>query len=237
MELTDMIMDSLIYPSNNLKAMVIYIFISIIIGIVAVATGVTTLFTGSIDLGAGIIVALIGIIVLFVLSFLIEGYALDIIKVAINRDDGAPELDFQRQISNGFKYFVVLLVYMLIPIIITALLAIIFQHWIVALVFIILAIIFAFALTMAECRLAQTDDLGYALDVKGSIDDLTAIGVSKVIITVVAIILVSTIVSAIITGIFSLIGSDIITSIVATIVEVYMLFFMNRAIGLLYSEK
>lgn len=237
MELTDILMDSLIYPSKNLKALAIYLLMAIIIGIVMVATGVSTVLASSSKSIVGLVVAFIGLIVVIALMLLIEGYSLDIIKIAINREEGSPKIDFNRQVSNGIKYLIVLFVYMLIPIIVTIVLSLIFQHWVVYIISIVLVIVFTFALYMAECRLAQTDNLGHALDVKGSIDDLMAIGIVKVALTVIAVVLISIAIIVILGAIVSLARSDILTAIVVSIAQVYLLFFSNRSMGLLYSEK
>lgn len=237
MELTDLIMESLIYPTRNVKALLVYIFLSIILGIIAVATGVSAAFIGKSTFDAGIILSIVGLIIIIILMLLINGYSLDIIKIAIRHGDDAPEIDFARQITNGAKYFVTSIVYMIIPIIIIAILSMIFARWIVLVLAVILGIIFTFALAMAECRLAQTEELSYALDIKGALDDIVAIGPTKVVISIVAILLVYLAISIIATGIFSLLGSEMLTSIVSFIVGVYLIFYSNRAFGLLYSER
>ena len=100
MELNDIIMDALTYPSKNIKALCIYMLLSIIMGIVAVATELTN--PGNLN-ALDFVVALIGIIILLALLFLVEGYVLDIVKFGIERRNDAPEVDFVRQISNGIN--------------------------------------------------------------------------------------------------------------------------------------
>lgn len=243
MELVEMIQEALIYPSKNLKALGIYILLGVIIGIVIASTGVGAIaasaFTGSSSSinGAGVIVLLIGIIVLIALLCLVDGYGLDIIKLGIMRSEEAPEVDFKRQVSNGIKNIIVTVVYLLIPLIITVILALFLREWLLYILAAILFLIFSFALTMAQCRLAESEELSYALDIMGSINDLSTIGVPKVIVTVIVIAIVSIVISGIITLIFGLLGSQMLTSIVSALVGVYLLFFEYRAIGLLYSEK
>lgn len=236
MELTEMIQDAMVYPSKNIKALVIYMLLGVILGIVVVSTGLTTLIVAGVNMDAGLILAIIGIIVVIALFFLIDGYALDIIKIAIERGENAPEVDFNRQVSNGIKFFAVSIVYMIIPILITIILGLIFRDWIVLPIGFILLIIFGLGLAMAECRLAQTDSLAYALDVKGSLDDLISIGVLRVIVTIVVVAVISALCTSIVSVIIGLAGSPDLTSIVTSIVSVYMLFFANRVSGLLYSE-
>lgn len=236
MELNEMITDALIYPSNNVKALAIYILLSAIVGIVTVATGVSALLAGKVNPGAGVIVAIIGVIVLLILSFAIQGYSLDIIKIAIERGSGAPVIDFNRQVSNGLKYFVVSVVYMIVPIVISVILALFLAKWLVTVLAIILTVIFLFGLSMAECRLAKTENLAYALDIRGSINDLMALNPARVVTTIVVATIIYLLVTVIISAIVGLLGSEMLTSIVGSVVGVYMLFFLNRVMGLLYSE-
>ena len=101
----------------------------------------------------------------------------------------------------------------------------------------ILFIIFGLFLSMAQCRLAQTENIGHAINIQGAYDDLMTIGISKVVITIVVIALITGIISGIISAIFGILGNEILTAIVTSIVNIYMLFVNNRAIGLLYSDR
>ena len=243
MELTDIIMNSITYPSKNIKALAIYLLLGIIVGVVAFATGASTV-TASVLTGAkhgingaGIIVFIIGLVILFALSCLIGGYGLDIIKLGIRRSEDAPGIEFERQVSNGLKNVIVGIVYLIVPTIITILLSWVFRGWVTYLIALILYVVFAFALMMAQCRLAETDDLSYALNIQGAISDIQLIGMSKVIITIIAVFLVEFVITFIVMGVFSLFGSRILTSMVTSLVSIYLVFFSNRAIGLLYSER
>lgn len=231
MELNELIMDAIGYPSKNLKALGIYMLISIIIGIILVATGLTN--PASIE-GVNIIVALIGIIIVLALLFLIEGFVLDIIKFAIERRNDAPDVDFARQVSNGVKNTIVAFVFVIIPLLVYLLAG---KSIIGVIITFILLIIFGLLLIMAQCRLAETENLGDALNIKAAYDDLMAIGLGKVVLTYIVIVLIIAIISGIVSGIFTFLGSELLTSIVTCIVETYLLFFENRAIGLLYSDR
>ena len=102
MELGEIISDALVYPLHNIKALLIYVILGIILG---VAVGGTVLgFTASIAannvlavIGSGVI----GIVIALVLGFFISGYELDIIKYGIERSNAGPEVDFVRQFFNG----------------------------------------------------------------------------------------------------------------------------------------
>ena len=235
MELGEILGDALVYPFQNIKAFVIYLILGIILGI-AVAGTIAGMMVGVnadnllIVIGSGII----GIIVAFFVWFFISGYELDIIKYGIERSSGAPEIDLVRQFVNGIKYFVVTLVYMIIPIIISAILAIIFQHWLSLILTIIVAVIFALALFMGQCRLAKTEDLVDALSIGEAIGDISKVGVVKLILFIVVITVISL-------ALFVIVGfinrwNTVIGGILIGILGVYITFFTARATGLLYSD-
>ena len=214
-----------------------------LVGFVAVLTGIGGFLTGSFNFAAGIVLGLIGIIVIIWLLLLMFGFSLDIVKLSINKNKDAPEIELSRQISNGLKYIIVSIVYLIIPIIITVILSMLNQT-IGIIVGIILTVIFSFALSMAICRLAETDKLGYALDISGAFADLQQIGIDKVVITIIAaaivgfvIVFVLTLILSVIVGIIS---ADLIYSavpLITPIFDAWLLFYTNRVMGLLYSEK
>jgi hypothetical protein len=243
MDLGEIIKDAVKYPTSNIKALLVYLILGLLVGVVEVLTGITSLTRLTINFEAGIVFGIIGIILLICLLLLMLGFSTDVIKFGINRSSDAPEIDLARQISNGLKYLIVSIVYMIIPIIIILVLGAIFQHWIVTILGLIIAIIFAFALTMAICRLAKTDSLGNALDIGGAIEDLKAIGIGKVIITIIAATIVGLVIVFILTFILAIIlnfaPADLTTpvvSIVAAILDAWLLFYENRVMGLLYSD-
>lgn len=246
MDLTEMIRDGLVYPTNNIKALIVYLILGLLVGIIGVFTGLGgIMMMSSKQLGGSIVIGLIGVILILVLYFLILGYSLDIIKFGIKRSNDAPDLDFARQITDGIKYIIVSIVYMIIPTIILAVIFSIFRHWLAVLIGIILIVLFAFLLTMAVCRLAETDNLGYALDFKGAYNDLMEIGVGKVVLTIIvsalvgfAIIMIISFIVGIILGIInstSLIS--IVIPILTSILDAWLVFYINRVTGLLYSTK
>ncbi|MBQ8016939.1 MAG: DUF4013 domain-containing protein [Methanobrevibacter sp.] len=235
MELGEIISDALTYPLNNIKALVIYVILGIILGIavggtaIGVATGVALKnpFTA---IGSGII----GLIIALIIGFVISGYQLDIVKFGINRDAGSPGIDIVRQFINGVKLFVVQIVYYIIPIIIGAILALIFQHWLSGLITIILCIVFALAAFMAQCRLAKTEDLGNALAIGEAIGDISRVGIVKVLLFIILIFVIAFILALIVGFIYQWNGT--VGGILMGILGVYLTFFVGRATGLLYSD-
>ena len=231
MDLNDLIMDSIVYPSKNVKALCIYMLLSLIIGIVTVATGLTNTSKMA---GLDVIVAFVGVIVLLALIFLVEGYVLDIVKFGIERRNDAPEIDFVRQATNGVKVFIISFVYMIIPTIILVLSG---NNIVGIIISLILFIVFGLFLSIAQCRLAESEEIADALNFKGVYDDIMAIGLTKVVLTIIVIAIITGCISAFVSGIFGILGNELLTAIVVSIVDIYLLFFSNRAVGLLYSNR
>ena len=235
MEVGEILSDALSYPFQNIKALVIYAILGIILGI-AIAGTLGGIMAGMAAdnvlavLGSGVI----GIVIALLIGFIITGYELDIIKYGIERDYGAPGIDFIRQFFNGVKFFVVNLVYMIIPIIISAILAVIFQHWLSGLLTAIISIIFAFALMMGQCRLAKTEDLSYALSIGEAIGDISKVGIVKVVLFVVLMFVIS-FVLLLIVGLINQWNATV-GGILLGILGVYLVFFNGRETGLLYSD-
>ena len=235
MELGEIISDALVYPFQNIKALVIYAILGIILGIALGGTLIGVLAGAEANnvlavLGSGII----GIIIALVLGFFITGYELDIVKHGIERSAAGPDVDFIRQFFNGVKYFVVSIIYMIVPIIISAILAVVFQHWLSRIITLILSIIFGLALMMGQCRLAKTEDLGYALAIGDAIGDISRVGIFKLL-ALVIIVLVITFILYFIVGAISQWNATV-GGVVLGIVGVYLAFFSARATGLLYSN-
>lgn len=235
MEMKEIIMEALHFPINNIQSLALYIVLGIILAIIAIITGVTGAASVAATSGSGVAISLIGILLCLVIYFAINGYELDIVKSGIERSSDAPSIDFVRQFLNGVKLFVVQLIYFIIPIILVLIFSLIFSRWITILIACILFILFAFVETMGECRLAKTDDLNYALQISEAYDDIKRIGVTKVVCTIVLVGIIFAVIYFIVDGIFGFINQDL-ASIVTSIVSVYLLFFENRATGLLYSD-
>ena len=231
MEIGEIIKDALHYPLGHVKALCIYIVLCFIIylisaltlGDLAAATEVQTASLG--------IVGIIGLILILIIGLLTDGFALDIIKLGIERSDEEPALDIARQVINGIKYLITAIVYFIIPFIVLILLSAI-NETLGTIVGVILLIIFAFAFLIGECRLAKTDSLGYALNIGEAIKDIQRIGIVKIL----AVLIISAIIAAIISWIGGLFGTGIIGSIVSAIISAYLVFFTSRSSGLLYSE-
>lgn len=233
----DIIGDALAYPFSNIKALVLYVVLGIIAAIIGGASVLSIAASFSSKGLAGFAfsgLSIVGIIVFILVLFLIEGYALDIIKFGIERRADSPGIDIGRQISNAVKLIVVSIVYYVVPAIIIFVLGLFLRDWILLILSIILVIVFALANFMAKCRLAKTDSLGDALAIGEAIGDISRVGLGKIIATVLVIIIILIVVAFIIALISNVNGT--IGSILLGIFAVYFVFFYNRAIGLLYAE-
>ena len=235
MNVSEIITDALMYPLNNIKALLIYVVLGIIAGlavggtVVGVATG-TAANNAWLTGGAGII----GLIISIVLFLLIDGYQLDIVKYGINRDPGAPGIDVVRQVTNAIKLIIVYIVYFIVPVIIAALLFFLLGKGILTIIIAaIIAIVFTLAEFMAKCRLAKTDSLGEALAIGSAIGDISRVGLVKILLTVIVVFVIAFIAGLIVVGISNL--NSTIGSILMGIFGIYFAFFVNRASGLLYS--
>ena len=213
MEIMEIIMDAINYPLNHMKELGIYIGIMFVIFLILLLTIGGVAVGASFDSVATVgIVGIIGIVLVLLICLLVEGF-------------------------NGCKYIIMSIVYLIIPIIIMAILGAI-NDTLGLIVGIILFIVFGLALFMGACRLAETESLGYALNVKEAINDIMSVGIVKILVILIVIFVIGAILN-IITGLFSGHGTigDILTLIIAAVVSAYMFFFRNRAIGLLYSDK
>ena len=97
----------------------------------------------------------------------------------------------------------------------------------------VLFVIFSFIQTMAEARLANTGSLCEALNVWEAAKDIKRIGIGKVIIVILLVIIIIAVIEGILSTIFNYVP---ILSILSIIISPYLLFFSQRAVGLLYSD-
>lgn len=98
---------------------------------------------------------------------------------------------------------------------------------------VIVFVIFSFFQTMAEARLANTGSLMEALNVFEAAKDITRIGIVKVIVVVLLVIIIVGVIEMILSAIFSRVP---LLSILSIIITPYLIFFVQRAVGLLYSD-
>ena len=237
MNVGGIISDAVAYPFHNIKALLLYVVLSVIAALIAGASLLSIVVALSAKGLGGIALTGLGVagVLIFVLVlFLIQGYALDIIKFGIERRDDGPGIDIVRQIANAIKLVIVDIVYYIVPVIITAILYLFLKDWLITIIGIILFIVFALANFMAKCRLAKTDSLGDALAIGEAIGDISKVGIGKLLAVVILVAIILVIIAVIVALLASL--NSTLGSIVLGIAAVYFVFFYNRAIGLLYSN-
>ena len=235
MDMGDILSNSLLYPLQNIKALVIFIVLGVIAGI----SGGTTAIDFILDfLNINNIIAneadILGILLFLILSLLIVGYMIDVVKWSIYRRSDSPGIDIRRQFSNALKLVVVEIVYLFVPFVIFLILSIFLARWISAIIGIVLFIIFALAELMARCRLAKNDSLREALAINEAMADIFKIGLIKIILTVVLAVIMAFILFVVSDSISDY--NYIIGGFVLGVLSVYIIFFYNRATGLLYSN-
>ena len=211
--------------------------LGILVGMISVVALNLEMFEGTLNTGVKIGLMIIVLLLSLLMFFLTQGYSLDILKQSIQKSDETPGFNISRQLSNSKKILVVNVVYFILPSLLSFFLGLILQLWIVPFLGVLISIIFFLATTMAECRLAKTGKLTNALNVLGTLRDINAIGVGKVVITTLTVAFVMIISVILVIAISWYFSSQILTTVLIGILGVYLLFFSKRAIGLLYSER
>ena len=233
MEIDNIITDAFKYPIENVKSLLIYLVLSLVAGmglfIVGIGIGIGNVTNNTV---LSVIISCIGLIVTALILLLLQGYVLDVVKIAINKENTAPEIDFVRQIKNGLKLLVASIIYIGIPILLLAILMNINKYLII--IGLIIYIIALFAMLMAQCRLAKTDSLTEALNVKECLMDISRIGVVKVIAVIIILAIVVIIVSLICSFIQGY--SQTIGVLLNSVFTLFMAFVQARAYGLMYSS-
>lgn len=237
MSLGEIITDSIKYPFSNITNF-------LIVGILVLLAGISNVFMtyGISNEALNVIGGIIGIIFALILS----GYSLDIIKNAFNNSDEYPMIDLASNFVDGVKVLIINIVYFIVPIFITLILAVItgaigagLNHLftglgIAAIISMIVFIIFGIFEVIAIARFAQTGQLDDAFNFGAIIDDIQRIGFAKVIafLIIVAIIIA---IAAVISSVLAFI--PIIGVLISTIVlGAFAVLFYNRGIGLLYVD-
>lgn len=274
MEIIDIIKEAMVYPSNDLAKLAIYIALSFAIGILFILG----LVLFALGVSENAVFAVIGVILFIgalVVSFILSGYLISIVKSGIDGDEDLPEFIWKENLITGVKYLVVNIVYFIIPAIIVLIIgaatnlfglaaevisktvnasvqaqanstvvasnvvpqatmtSFLTAFSITAIIAAVVFLIFLFIETMAEARLANTGNIGDALNVPEAFKDIGRIGWGKVIAVVFLIFIIIAVINSVISGLNYYISG---ISIISLIVTPYLTFFSSRATGLLYSD-
>ena len=113
MDVIEIIKDAFIFPSKNIKMLLIYVLLSIVAGIFSVM-GTVVYTLGFINpewfLWGGMAVVLSTLI-----GWVLSGYLISVIKSGIELDDKVPEFKWWDNFNTGFNNFIVAIVYYIIP--------------------------------------------------------------------------------------------------------------------------
>ena len=104
----------MIFPSTDLAKLAVYIVFMIIAGLLSIV-GFIFFGIGLASNAAWIVVGIILFALGLVVGFLIMGYQISIIKSGIDHAETAPEFNWKGNLITGIKYFVVNIVYFIIP--------------------------------------------------------------------------------------------------------------------------
>ena len=276
MEITEIIKEAFIFPSQNLEKLAIYIVLTFVLALLAVF-GVITALLGINDGSFYFVLTFIFLILGIIVALIITGYQVGVLKSGIDHDESAPSLELKNDFITGLKMLAVSIVYFIIPAIVgwimvfitnipgqiidivqktavshanatavagssstvvtgvsdAAIASLTGSITVSALVTLVVFIIFAFLQAMGESRLANTGDLGEAINIPEAFRDITRIGVGKVLAVILLIVIIILVIQAILGYLY---GQIPYLSILGIIVTPYLAFFSQRAIGLLYSE-
>jgi hypothetical protein len=114
MEISDIFKDAIKYPFKDIKML-------LIIGVILLISSIFDAVGTATDNPA---VNILGMVISLLISFIVMGYSMDILKVGIDVEDALPSLDLKGDFKKGIKLFLVTIVYYIIPVIITAVIAI-----------------------------------------------------------------------------------------------------------------
>ncbi len=123
MDITKLFKDALIYPTKDWGKLMILGLFMVIIAILAIVSGI------SIAMGQIAVSAILGTIMgilLVIIGLIYNGYSLSIISETIkniHNSDNLPDFNWSNNIVDGLKVLVLNILYMIIPIVVTIILA------------------------------------------------------------------------------------------------------------------
>ncbi|WP_405290304.1 DUF4013 domain-containing protein [Methanobrevibacter sp.] len=113
MDVIEIIKDAFVFPSKNIKILLIYVVLALLAGAFSVG-GILVYILGFITpecfMWGGI-----AFIVSLVIGWLLSGYLISVVKSGIDLDDEVPEFEWWKNFNTGFDNFIVSIVYFIIP--------------------------------------------------------------------------------------------------------------------------
>ncbi|MBR0271552.1 MAG: DUF4013 domain-containing protein [Methanobrevibacter sp.] len=268
--ITDNISEGLKYPFNDPKKLVTFgaffaalniIFFAItelsvkIVRVFAVTQGNTLAFKFSQIPQDNVYAIAILAIISFIISLIIMGYQYNVMKFSIDEKNDLPGFsNIVNILINGVKYFIVSLIYNIIPIVVLVcgveLMAVQNGDYIVSIISLILFIICNFLLIMGLANMIDSDKFTKAFDLREITDKIANLGwvryvgiiLFAVIVYVIIMICVGIILMIISTFIALAVNQAIILTAIISIIEglfisPYISIFFNRVYGSIYRES
>ena len=215
-----------------------------IMGFISPSSNISDIFY----MTTGVILVLLFIAIIIV-ALVDSGIALNIIKNTINQNNILPELDIGNDLVMGLKSFIVILVYLMIPMIIYMIILFLFTAilgsydyrvaglfaLIISLIFYVVAFIIAIFMPVILGTLAKTDSIEQALHVNDIINTAKQIGLVELFILIILIAIVGAVISLVGTFItfIPVVGSIITIGFLYT----FILLFNSRCYGLIYNNQ
>ena len=123
METLDIIKESFIFPSRNLKKLAVYIALTVVAGFLMIG-GVFFFMFALNESIAYLLVTMLLFLLAFAVGLIISGYQIGIMKSGIDQVGEAPSLDWKNNIITGLKMVIVAIVYFVIPAVIVGIVAV-----------------------------------------------------------------------------------------------------------------
>lgn len=273
MDVIEIIKDAFVFPSKDIKMLLIYELLAVIAGAFSVVGTILYMLgvvTPELFMWGGI-----ACIIAMLIGWVLSGYLVSVTKSGIDIVDEVPEFEWWENFITGFNYFIVSIVYFIIPAFIVLVAgyltnvygnAAVVGHEIVSqatamyatnstfvvtnvmsqaminlvislattlTVAVVVFVIFAFLQTIAGARLANTGSLMDALNIMETAKDISRIGIFKVIVVILLVIIIVAVIEMILSAIFARVP---LLSILSIIITPYLIFFVQRSVGLLYSD-
>ena len=238
MNLTELFSDSFTYPLRDANK---FLFLGAVFIVGALLTIIPVFVSAvlSINVGTSLLLAqitfIVMIIIFFIISVIISGYGISVIRKTLLNPDMVPSFDLVKNLVRGFKFVLLSVVYYLIPVTLSLIVSYFANLSIAFLVLFILSVIATFFLIIAISRLAETNSLKKALAIDEVIEDIHKIGMANYIVWIV---LYITLGFLILTFSFMIMSIPIIGLIICFLaIMPFIAMFSARAIGLLYNES
>ncbi|MEA4956321.1 hypothetical protein SDC9_03711 [bioreactor metagenome] len=116
MEIVELFKDSLTYPTKQWDKLLILGVLFLIMGVFAILQAFGIVLNQYI---AADILGIISFILAVIITLIIYGYTLSIVRKTVNKGDDLPEFDWGRNFVDGVKVLILSIVYYIIPVIIT----------------------------------------------------------------------------------------------------------------------